>query len=240
MIELRNLTKVYGKDKVAVDDITITFPSGSIIGFIGPNGAGKTTTLKMICGILQPTKGTITLNNIDIQNNPIEAKKQFGFVFDNPDTFLSLKGIEYINFIAQIYKVNPQEKNERLVKLCSDFEMEDVLNDRIATYSHGMRQKIMIIAVLIHNPSIWLLDEPLTGLDPQAAFKLKELMKEHAAQGNTVLFSTHVLEVAEKLCDYIAIIDKGVIKYEGTLNQLRNSYPEKSLEDIFLKVTSNA
>ncbi|NLW29038.1 MAG: ABC transporter ATP-binding protein [Erysipelothrix sp.] len=240
MIELRNLTKVYGKDKVAVDDITITFPSGSIIGFIGPNGAGKTTTLKMICGILQPTKGTITLNNIDIQNNPIEAKKQFGFVFDNPDTFLSLKGIEYIDFIAQIYKVNPQEKNERLVKLSSDFEMEDVLNDRIATYSHGMRQKIMIIAVLIHNPSIWLLDEPLTGLDPQAAFKLKELMKEHAAQGNTVLFSTHVLEVAEKLCDSIAIIDKGVIKYEGTLNQLKNSYPEKSLEDIFLKVTSNA
>lgn len=240
MIELRNLTKVYGKDKVAVDDITITFPSGSIIGFIGPNGAGKTTTLKMICGILQPTKGTITLNNIDIQDNPIEAKKQFGFVFDNPDTFLSLKGIEYIDFIAQIYKVNPQEKNERLVKLCSDFEMEDVLNDRIATYSHGMRQKIMIIAVLIHNPSIWLLDEPLTGLDPQAAFKLKELMKEHAAQGNTVLFSTHVLEVAEKLCDSIAIIDKGIIKYEGTLNQLKNSYPEKSLEDIFLKVTSNA
>ncbi len=240
MIKLQNLTKIYGKDKVAVNDITITFPQGSIVGFIGPNGAGKTTTLKMMCGILQPTKGSITLNNIDIQKNPIEAKRQFGFVFDNPDTFLSLKGIEYIDFIAQIYNVDPQEKNERLLRLSKDFEMEDVLNDRIATYSHGMRQKIMIIAVLIHNPSIWLLDEPMTGLDPQSAFKLKELMKEHAAKGNTVLFSTHVLEVAEKLCDSIAIIDKGIIKYEGTLNQLKNTYPEKSLEDIFLKVTNDA
>lgn len=240
MIKLQNLTKVYGKDKVAVNDISITFPQGSIIGFIGPNGAGKTTTLKMMCGILQPTKGSITLNNIDIQKNPIEAKRQFGFVFDNPDTFLSLKGIEYIDFIAQIYNVDPQEKNERLLRLSKDFEMEDVLNDRIATYSHGMRQKIMIIAVLIHNPIIWLLDEPMTGLDPQSAFKLKELMKEHAAKGNTVLFSTHVLEVAEKLCDSIAIIDKGIIKYEGTLNQLKNNYPDKSLEEIFLKVTNDA
>lgn len=239
MIELKNLTKVYGKSNKAVDNITITFPSGRIIGFIGPNGAGKTTTLKMMCGILKPTSGSINMNGFDIAIDPLEAKKQFGFVFDNPDTFLSLKGIEYIDFIATIYQVNPEDKNRRLLELSREFEMEDVLNDKISTYSHGMRQKIMIIAVLIHNPNVWLLDEPLTGLDPQSAFKLKELMKQHAAQGNTVLFSTHVLEVAEKLCDSIAIIDHGIIKYEGTLNHLKELNPNETLEEIFLKVTKD-
>ncbi len=239
MIELKNLTKVYGKSNKAVDNITITFPSGRIIGFIGPNGAGKTTTLKMMCGILKPTSGSINMNGFDIAIDPLEAKKQFGFVFDNPDTFLSLKGIEYIDFIATIYQVDPEDKNRRLLELSREFEMEDVLNDKISTYSHGMRQKIMIIAVLIHNPNVWLLDEPLTGLDPQSAFKLKELMKQHAAQGNTVLFSTHVLEVAEKLCDSIAIIDHGIIKYEGTLNHLKELNPNETLEEIFLKVTKD-
>lgn len=239
MIELKNLTKVYGKSNKAVDNITITFPSGRIIGFIGPNGAGKTTTLKMMCGILKPTSGSINMNGFDIAIDPLEAKKQFGFVFDNPDTFLSLKGIEYIDFIATIYQIDPEDKNRRLLELSREFEMEDVLNDKISTYSHGMRQKIMIIAVLIHNPNVWLLDEPLTGLDPQSAFKLKELMKQHAAQGNTVLFSTHVLEVAEKLCDSIAIIDHGIIKYEGTLNHLKELNPNETLEEIFLKVTKD-
>ncbi len=239
MIELKNLTKVYGKSNKAVDNITITFPSGRIIGFIGPNGAGKTTTLKMMCGILKPTSGSINMNGFDISIDPLEAKKQFGFVFDNPDTFLSLKGIEYIDFIATIYQIDPEDKNRRLLELSREFEMEDVLNDKISTYSHGMRQKIMIIAVLIHNPNVWLLDEPLTGLDPQSAFKLKELMKQHAAQGNTVLFSTHVLEVAEKLCDSIAIIDHGIIKYEGTLNHLKELNPNETLEEIFLKVTKD-
>ena len=239
MIELKKLTKVYGKSNKAVDNITITFPSGRIIGFIGPNGAGKTTTLKMMCGILKPTSGSINMNGFDIAIDPLEAKKQFGFVFDNPDTFLSLKGIEYIDFIATIYQVDPEDKNRRLLELSREFEMEDVLNDKISTYSHGMRQKIMIIAVLIHNPNVWLLDEPLTGLDPQSAFKLKELMKQHAAQGNTVLFSTHVLEVAEKLCDSIAIIDHGIIKYEGTLNHLKELNPNETLEEIFLKVTKD-
>ena len=236
MIELTNLTKQYG-DKVAVDDITITFPSGRIIGYIGPNGAGKTTTLKMMCGITKPTHGNIKLNGIDIGQQPLQAKKQFGFVFDNPDAFLQLSGLEYINFIATIYDVDVAEKNRLIKKLGDVFEMSEVLNDRIETYSHGMRQKIMIMAVLIHNPSIWLLDEPLTGLDPKSSFRLKEIMREHADQGNTVLFSTHVLEVAEKLCDEIAIIDHGQIKYHGTLENLKQQYPNQSLEQIFLEVT---
>ena len=236
MIELQNLTKHYG-EKVAVNDISITFPSGKIIGFIGPNGAGKTTTLKMMCGITKPTSGSVKLNHIDIGEEPLRAKEEFGFVFDSPDAFLQLTGLEYINFICTIYKVEPQIKNQKIVELSELFEISDVLNDKIETYSHGMRQKIMIIAVLMHNPNIWLLDEPLTGLDPKSSFKLKELMRDHADMGNTVLFSTHVLEVAEKLCDEIAIIDHGVIKYQGTLEYLKSMYPEKSLEDIFLEVT---
>lgn len=236
MIELQNLTKHYG-EKVAVNDISITFPSGKIIGFIGPNGAGKTTTLKMMCGITKPTSGSVKLNHIDIGEEPLRAKEEFGFVFDSPDAFLQLTGLEYINFICTIYKVDPQLKNQKIIELSDLFEMSDVLNDKIETYSHGMRQKIMIIAVLMHNPNIWLLDEPLTGLDPKSSFKLKELMRQHADMGNTVLFSTHVLEVAEKLCDEIAIIDHGVIKYQGTLEYLKSMYPEKSLEDIFLEVT---
>ena len=230
MIELQNLTKHYG-EKVAVNDISITFPSGKIIGFIGPNGAGKTTTLKMMCGITKPTSGSVKLNHIDIGEEPLRAKEEFGFVFDSPDAFLQLTGLEYVNFICTIYKVEPQIKNQKIVELSELFEISDVLNDKIETYSHGMRQKIMIIAVLMHNPNIWLLDEPLTGLDPKSSFKLKELMRDHADMGNTVL------EVAEKLCDEIAIIDHGVIKYQGTLEYLKSMYPEKSLEDIFLEVT---
>lgn len=236
MIELRNLTKKFG-EQVAVNNLNLNFDDGKIVGFIGPNGAGKTTTLKMMCGITKPTEGTVILNNYDIQQNPLEAKKEFGFVFDSPDAFLQLTGLEYINFIAQIYKVDPQEKNRLILELGDAFELTSVLNDKIETYSHGMRQKIMIIAVLVHNPNIWLLDEPLTGLDPKSSFKLKELMREHASKGNTVLFSTHVLEVAEKLCDEIAIIDHGVIKYQGTLHELQQQYADQSLEEIFLEVT---
>ncbi|HHX51933.1 MAG TPA: ABC transporter ATP-binding protein [Erysipelothrix sp.] len=236
MIQLTNLTKQFG-DKVAVDDISITFPSGKIIGYIGPNGAGKTTTLKMMCGITKPSNGQILLNGIDIAKEPLAAKKQLGFVFDSPDAFLQLSGLEYINFIATIYEVDTVEKNRLIEELGEAFEMTDVLNDKIETYSHGMRQKIMIMAVLIHNPDIWLLDEPLTGLDPKSSFRLKEIMRAHADEGNTVLFSTHVLEVAEKLCDEIAIIDHGQIKYQGTLEALKQNYPDKSLEAIFLEVT---
>ncbi len=238
MIQCKNLTKRFG-NKVAVDTLDLTVQPGKITGFIGPNGAGKTTTLKMMCGILRPDAGTCLLNDIDIQTDDIHAKRQFGFVADSPDSFLQLKGIEYINFVADMYDVDSEVRQQRIEQLTKEFKMDDVLHNKLSTYSHGMRQKIMMIAVLIHDPSIWILDEPLTGLDPTASFSLKQMMRQHADRGNTVLFSTHVLEVAEKLCDEIAIIDQGVLKYQGTLDHLRTQYPEKSLEAIFFEVTSH-
>ena len=239
MIQCQNLTKRFG-NKVAVNNLNLTVQRGKITGFIGPNGAGKTTTLKMMCGILKPDEGSCQLNNYDILNEDLMAKRQFGFVADSPDSFLQLKGIEYINFIADIYEVDSAVRQERIERLTQEFKMDDVLNNKLSTYSHGMRQKIMMIAVLIHDPSVWILDEPLTGLDPTASFSLKQMMRQHADRGNTVLFSTHVLEVAEKLCDEIIIIDNGLLKYQGNLDHLRSLHPDKSLEEIFFVVTSNA
>ena len=241
MITVENLTKTYGKGEKAksvVKNCTWTAKDGAITGFIGPNGAGKTTTLKMIIGVLTPTEGTTALNGINIAENPLEAKKQFGYVPDSPDHYLRLKGIEYLTFMADVYDV-PEEKRAPFIKEYSRrFGIEDALNQTILSYSHGMRQKIMIMGALIHNPSIWILDEPMTGLDPQSAYELKLMMKEHAAAGNSVLFSTHVLEVAEKLCDEILIIKKGELQYTGTLENLQARYPEDtSLEQIFLDMT---
>lgn len=240
MIQLKNITKVYGGNCKAVDNISMEIPTGEIIGFIGPNGAGKTTTIKMITGILNPDEGEITINGKSIEKQPIEAKKQFGFVPDNADIFLRLKGIEYLNFMGDIYDIDTEVRKERIATLSKTFEMEKALSDKIISYSHGMRQKIVIMGVLITNPSVWILDEPMTGLDPQSSYHLKQLMKEHANKGNTVFFSTHVLEVAEKLCDKVAIINKGKIIFFGTLDALKEMYGEnESLEDLFLKVTSN-
>ncbi len=240
MIQIENVTKIYAGKLKAVDAISLTVNDGEIIGFIGPNGAGKTTTIKMMTGILSPDTGSVLLNGIDIVKNPIEAKRQFGLVTDNPDIFLRLKGIEYLNFMADIYDVSEADRRERIQRLAETFEMTNALNDKILSYSHGMRQKIVVLGVLVHNPSIWILDEPLTGLDPQSAFALKEMMRKHAEDGKTVFFSTHVLEVAEKLCHKVAIIDKGKIFYFGTLDNLKKDYPDKSLEDIFLLVTHHA
>lgn len=241
MISLKNISKTYGSSgKKAVDSLSLDVADGKITGFIGPNGAGKTTTLKMITGVLAPDEGSVTLNGIDMKTSPLEAKKQFGFVADSPDNFLRVKGIEYLNFMADIYGVPADLRNNFIENVSRRFEMEDALGSRILSYSHGMRQKIMVIGALIHNPSIWILDEPLTGLDPRSAYELKEMMKEHAAAGNSVLFSTHVLEVAEKLCDQIAIINRGVLLYLGTLEDLRARYPEQSLEEIFLEITEHA
>lgn len=239
MIQLTNISKTYAKTKKAVDNLSLNVPAGTIMGFIGPNGAGKTTTLKMMAGILKPDEGSIALNGYDINQDPINAKEQFGFVFDNPDFFLQLKGIEYLRFIADIYGIDSETRQDRIRKLANDLDMSDALNDKIQSYSHGMRQKIMIIGVLLHQPKIWILDEPLTGLDPQSSFNLKEMMRDHAANNNIVFFSTHVLEVAEKLCDKIAIINHGRIVYTGTLLDLKEQHPDKSLEDIFLEVTSH-
>jgi ABC-2 type transport system ATP-binding protein len=237
MIKLTQLTKSYTKTKKAVDNLSLTISDGSITAFIGPNGAGKTTTLKMMTGILKPDQGEVLINSFSMKNNPIDAKKQFGFVSDNPDSFLRLKGIEYLHLMGDIYEVEFEKRIELIEHYSRRLGIYDTLNDKILSYSHGMRQKIMIVGALIHQPNILILDEPLTGLDPQSAYELKEIMREFSKEGKTVLFSTHVLEVAERLCDKICIIHQGKVMYDGTLEVLKDQYPSTSLEEIFLKVT---
>lgn len=240
MIELLNVNKSYNAKVKAVDNLTLTIEKGQIFGFLGPNGAGKTTTIKMITGILDVDSGNIRINNIDIRKNPLEAKKQFGFVPDNPDMFLKLKGLEYLNFMADMYDVPKDIRKEKIQSLSLRFEMSDALGDLIQSYSHGMRQKIVLIGALIHNPEVWILDEPMTGLDPKASFILKEMMREHADSGKIVFFSTHVLEVAEKICDKVAIINKGKILFNGTLGEMREHFKtSESLENMFLEMTEN-
>jgi len=241
MIRLNHVSKIYGDgSKKAVDDLSWDIEDGKITGFIGPNGAGKTTTLKMITGILAPSEGTIEINGKDIQKDPLEAKRQFGFVPDDPDAFLRVRGIEYLNFMADIYGVGTEERQRFIEETAKRFEMEENLSSRIMSYSHGMRQKIMVMGALIHKPPVWILDEPLTGLDPRSAHELKQMMREHADAGNAVLFSTHVLEVAEKLCDRIAIIHHGRQVYLGTPEELKAAYPDQTLENIFLEITEHA
>lgn len=238
MISIKGVTKTYGGEKVAVNNLDLEIEEGQITGFIGPNGAGKTTTLKMITGILIADKGEIRVNGNDIVKEPLKTKLQFGFVPDSPDMFLRLKGIEYLNFMADLYGVSTNERKNQIDSMSGRFEMKEALGDKILSYSHGMRQKIVIMGALIHSPSVWILDEPLTGLDPKSAYELKEMMKEHVKAGNSVLFSTHVLEVAEKLCDKVAIINKGSLIFSGTLDELKGKHKQgESLENIFLEVT---
>ena len=237
MIEIKNVSKAYVKHKNVIENMNLTIEDGQIFGFIGPNGAGKTTTMEMLTGILDIDEGEILIDGINIEKNPIEAKKQFGFVPDSPDAFEKLTGIEYLNFVADVYEVDQKTRFEKITKLAKRFGIYDSLKERVQSYSHGMKQKIIIIGVLLHNPKNWILDEPMTGLDPKASFQLKELMKEHSKNGNTVFFSTHVLEVAEKICDKIAVIDKGSIKFVGTCEELREKWKSNSsLEDLFLKI----
>jgi ABC-2 type transport system ATP-binding protein len=240
MIKINNVTKSYGKNFIAVNNLKLEIKAGEIFGFIGPNGAGKTTTIKMMTGVTNADKGFIKIDGTDIALDPLKAKKKFGFVPDNPDMFLRLKGIEYLNFIGDMYDVSKKDRQDLIEKLSKAFEINDVLSDQIQTYSHGMRQKIVLIGALLHNPKVWILDEPLTGLDPKSSFKLKEMMKDHVKQGNVVFFSTHVLEVAEKLCDRIGIINKGNLVFEGTFDQLKKKYKSrKNLESIFLEITKD-
>ena len=239
MIELTNVSKTYGGWNKAVDDLTWTIPDGSITGFIGPNGAGKTTTIHMITGVLAPDEGQIKINGIDIMKDPIGAKKQFGFVPDEPDVFLRLKGIEYLDFIANLYDVPEDYRRDFIAKTAPRFEIQNALSSSIMSMSHGMRQKVMVMGALIHDPAVWILDEPMTGLDPKSSYVLKEMMHEHASAGKTVVFSTHVLEVAEKLCDQICIINHGKQLYEGTLGALQDQHKGESLEEIFLAETSD-
>lgn len=239
MIEIKNISKSYNKGNIkAVDNLNLDIREGEIFGFLGPNGAGKTTTIKMITGILNADQGSIKLNGYDIKSDAIKAKMQFGYVPDNPDIYNKLKGLEYLNFMADVYDVPQKVRAERIKSMLERFELYDVANDLIQSYSHGMKQKVVVIGALLHNPSVWILDEPLTGLDPRSAFIMKEMMKEHTAQGKTVFFSTHVLEVAEKLCDRIGIINKGKLIFCGTMDEIREyAKGNESLENIFLEMT---
>jgi ABC-2 type transport system ATP-binding protein len=240
MIELVNVTKSYNGTVKAVDQMNLTVPKGEIFGFLGPNGAGKTTTIKMITGITRPDQGEITINGKNIRSEALEAKRQFGYVPDSPDLFLRLKGLEYVSFIADIYEVPQEVRGKRILQLADRFDMKNALGDPIQSYSHGMRQKIMIMGALIHQPEVWILDEPLTGLDPKSSYTLKEMMREHADSGRSVFFSTHVLEVAEKLCDRVGIINKGKILFCGTFAELREHFQsDVSLESLFLELTKH-
>lgn len=240
MIKVKNVTKVFNETNKAVDNISFEVNPGEIVGFIGPNGSGKTTTLKLLTGIYQKDSGEITVAGYDIDKDALEAKKNIGYISDSPDMFLRLKGIEFLNLIADIYEVSTTKRKERIKELTKAFGLEDILESEMISYSHGMRQKMMVIAALIHEPDVWILDEPLIGLDPESAHQLKEMMKEHAKKGHTVLFSTHVLEVAEKLCDRVGIINKGRLVFVGTFEEMQNKFKEnKSLEDLFLEITEN-
>lgn len=240
MIELKNVSKVYKKGNKVIDKLNLKINDGEIFGFLGPNGAGKTTTIKMITGILEIDEGDIFIDDKSITKNSIEAKKLMGLVPDNPDMFLKLKGIEYLNFIADIYEVSTEDRIKRIKELAEKFEIINVLNNKIESYSHGMRQKLIIIGVLLHNPKNWILDEPMTGLDPKSSFELKNMMREHASKNNTVFFSTHILDVAEKLCDKIAIIDKGKLLFVGTYEEMKKELKEnKSLEELFMEIIKN-
>ena len=240
MISIKNVSKSYDKKNKIIDNLNLEINDGEIFGFLGPNGAGKSTTIKMITGLLDIDEGDILINNKSIINNPIETKKEFGYVPDNPDMFLKLKGIEYLNFLADIYEVGLEERKQKIEELTKLFEINDVLNDKIQSYSHGMRQKIVIIGSLLHEPKNWIIDEPMTGLDPKATYELKQIMKKNTKQNKCVFFSTHILDVAEKLCDKIGIINKGKLLFVGTLEEMRNELKEnKSLEELFMEITEN-
>ena len=237
LIQVQHFTKKFG-EKTVVRDISFTARDGAITGFIGHNGAGKSTTIKAITGVIRPTEGTILINGVDIVKDPLNAKRQFGYVSDSPDHFLRLTGLEYLHFMADIYDAPTDGRAEFIESYAKRFGIYDALNSSILSYSHGMRQKIMIMGALIHDPSVWILDEPMTGLDPQSAFELKQMMREHVEKGNSVFFSTHVLEVAEKLCDEICIIKAGELLYSGTLDDLKATHKSQaSLENIFLELT---
>lgn len=237
MIEIKNVSKKYS-NHLAVDDLTLTIPNGKVVGLLGPNGAGKSTTLKMIAGILSIDKGNISIDGKDIFLQPDEAKENFGYVFDTPDMFLTMKGIDFLNFISSIYSIDRKEAMDYALNLAEKLDMKTDLNKYIADLSHGMRQKIFIISSLMHKPNNWILDEPLVGLDPKSAFQVKEIMRDIAEDNRTVLYSTHVLETAEKICDEVAIIDKGKLVFYGTVEDLKILENEDaSLESLFLDLT---
>jgi ABC-2 type transport system ATP-binding protein len=237
MLTIEHLTKCYGGDVRAVDDLTLTVMPGDIYGFIGHNGAGKTTTLRAVAGILSFDSGSVRINGKSIVDDPIACKREMAYIPDNPDIYEHLTGIQYLNFVADIYGVSESDRDERIKKYADAFEMTPRLNDLIGSCSHGMKQKIALISALIHNPKLLLLDEPFVGLDPKAAHTLKTFMTEMCANGAAFFFSTHVLEVAEKLCNKIAIIKNGKLIAAGEMDKVKG---DDSLETLFLELTDNA
>ena len=233
MIEIKNVTKTYNGEKKAVDDISFTVNDGEIFAFIGHNGAGKTTTIKSIVGILDFEQGDILINGKSIKKQPIECKKEMAYVPDNPDLYENMKAIDFINFICDMYEVDKAERKERIEKYSKMFEMADSLNDEISSFSHGMKQKVALISALAHNPKILIMDEPFVGLDPKAIFDMKEIMKQMCKEGKTIFFSTHILEVAEKLCSRVAIIKQGKIVKVGKMSEIKG---DESLEQVFLEL----
>ena len=232
MLNISHLTKTYG-DKKAVDDLSLHIAPGEIYGFIGHNGAGKTTTIKSVVGILQFDEGEITIDGTSLKDDPIACKKKIAYIPDNPDLYEFMSGIKYLNFIADIFGVGAEERQERIKKYADMFELTEDLAQPISAYSHGMKQKLAIIAAWIHNPKLIIMDEPFVGLDPKASFLLKEMMRDVCAAGGAIFFSTHVLEVAEKLCDKVAIIKGGKLIRSSTMESVKG---DDSLEEVFLEL----
>lgn len=232
MLEIKNYTKVYGEGKKAADNVSLTVESGDIYGFIGHNGAGKSTTIRAVVGVLDFTEGEIYIDGHSVKDEPMECKRVTAYIPDNPDLYENLTGIQYLNFIADVFGISAAEREERIMKYADMFEITDSLGDMISSYSHGMKQKVAIISALIHDPKLMVLDEPFVGLDPKAAFTLKEIMREMCRNGAAIFFSTHVLDVAEKLCNKVAIIRKGKVIATGTMEEITEGH---SLEETFLE-----
>lgn len=236
MLKIENLTKTYANKVKAVDDISFEIEAGDIFGFIGHNGAGKTTTLKCVAGILEFETGQIYINGKNIKDDPVGCKSDIAYIPDNPDVYESLTGIQYLNFVADIFKVTKHDRERLTEYYAKQLTFTDALGDIISSYSHGMKQKLVIISALIHNPKLLILDEPFTGLDPQASFTVKEIMKDICKKGGAVFFSTHVLDVAEKICNKVAIIKKGKLV---ALGDIHNVMGDKSLEGTFMELAKN-
>ena len=234
MIEIKNVTKKYGEN-IAISDISFNVNDGEIFGFIGHNGAGKTTLIKSIVGIHEFDSGDILINGKSIIRNPIECKKQMAYVPDNPELYENMKAIDFINFICDVYEVSLEERTKNINKYAKLFEIDNNLNEPISSFSHGMKQKIALISALAHNPKILIMDEPFVGLDPKAVYDVKEIMNEMIKEGKTIFFSTHILDVAEKLCSRVAIIKKGKILKVGNMDEVKG---DKSLENVFLELES--
>lgn len=238
MIEIINLTKRYG-NITAVSEINLTIPNGQLFGFLGPNGAGKTTTIKTLVGLLKPTSGVVRIEGFDVQKQPLEAKRVVGFIPDKPFIYEKLTGKEFLQFTAGLYQVEPRSVDERIAQLLDMFELSDWGDELVESYSHGMRQKLVMSAALIHQPQVIVVDEPMVGLDPKGARLVKRIFRELCDTGTTIFMSTHTLEIAEQMCDHIAIIQKGQIIAQGTIEELHRlaQTTKTNLEDIFLELT---